>query len=292
MFPFAQLLANSLIIGSIYALVACGFSLIYSTNRFVHFAHGAAVAASAYVAYFLAVQLSTSFALAVVLTLVFAAALGAAMFKLVYAPLQRRKASTVILLIASVALLILIENIILLLFGADVKAFTDMGPSHSLTILGATVTTLQLGIIGVAIVLLVLLYFFMQKTKMGMTMRAVADNKELANVMGIDSQRIGLYGFMIGSVLAAIAGILVGLEQNLEPTMGTHLMIKGFTGAIIGGVTSVPASILGSFLLGIAENFGIWWLPSGYKDAIAFGLLFLFLLFRPTGLFGIKRGAR
>jgi len=177
------------------------------------------------------------------------------------------------------------------LFGADVKSFS-LGSTSSVMIGDSTITKLQILIIAIALALLGLLYIFMKKTSIGRKIRAVADNRDLANVMGINSKMIATYGFMIGSVLAGIAGILVGLEQNIEPLMGTHLMIKGFTGAIIGGVTSVPASILGSFLLGFAENFGIWYLPSGYKDAIAFGLLFVFLLFRPTGLFGINKGVR
>ena len=123
-------------------------------------------------------------------------------------------------------------------------------------------------------------------------MRAVADNPELASIVGIHSRRISDLSFIIGSGLAGVAGILIGLEQNLEPTMGTMLIIKGFTGAVIGGVTSVPASIIGSYLLGFVENFGIWYLPSGYKDAIAFILLFIFLLAKPTGIFGINKGVK
>ena len=119
-------------------------------------------------------------------------------------------------------------------------------------------------------------------------MRAVADNKEMAEVVGISSERIYSLAFVVGSAIAGVAGILVGLEQNLEPMMGTNLMIKGFTGAIIGGIGSVPGAILGSFLLGFAENFGIWFLPSGYKDAIAFVILFIFLLFKPQGILGIR----
>jgi branched-chain amino acid transport system permease protein len=290
-FPFTQLLANSLIIGSIYALVACGFSLIYATNRFVHFAHGATIAASAYVLYYLSAMLQLDLVLGIILTVLVAGIIGALMHRGLYLPLQERRSSNVILLIASVALLLLIQNLLLLGFGADVKTL-PAGPTHVVHVFGATMTVLQVTIIVVALVLLIALYLFMAKTKIGRHMRAVADNKDLAKVMGIDSKRVALYAFIIGSALAGIAGILVGLEQNLEPTMGTQLMVKGFTGAIIGGVTSVPASILGSFLLGAAENFGIWWLPSGYKDAIAFGLLFLFLIFRPTGLFGINKGVR
>jgi branched-chain amino acid transport system permease protein len=129
----------------------------------------------------------------------------------------------------------------------------------------------------------------MKKTKIGKAMRAVSDNKDVAEILGISSEKIYNWSFIIGSAIAGIAGILISLEQSLEPTMGTGLIIKGFTAAIIGGIGSIPGAILGAFLLGFAENFGIWYLPSGYKDAIAFVLLFLFLLFRPNGILGIKR---
>ena len=123
-------------------------------------------------------------------------------------------------------------------------------------------------------VLLALLFLFMKKTKIGKAMRAVSDNKDVAEILGISSEKIYNWSFIIGSAIAGIAGILISLEQSLEPTMGTGLIIKGFTAAIIGGIGSIPGAILGAFLLGFAENFGIWYLPSGYKDAIAFVLLF------------------
>ena len=129
----------------------------------------------------------------------------------------------------------------------------------------------------------------MKKTKLGKAMRAVADNKEAAEIVGISTEKIYAWVFIIGSAIAGAAGILVGLEQNLEPTMGTNLMIKGFTGAIIGGIGSIHGAILGAFFLGIVENFGIWFLPSGYKDAIAFTILLAFLLFMPYGILGVKK---
>jgi len=121
-------------------------------------------------------------------------------------------------------------------------------------------------------------------------MRAVADNKEVAQTVGIDPEKMYTYTFVIGSFLAGVAGILIGIEQNLFPQMGVSLVIKGFTGAVIGSLASVPGAVLGSLILGLVENIGIWWLPSGYKDAIAFFLLFIFLLFRPSGLLGKKVG--
>jgi len=157
--------------------------------------------------------------------------------------------------------------------------------------MGAIITPLQIFIIITSFILLTLLFLFMKKTKIGKAMRAVADNKDVAAIVGISSEKIYKWSFIIGSAIAGIAGVLVSLEQNLEPTMGTGLIIKGFTAAIIGGIGNVPGAILGAFLLGLTENFGIWFLPSGYKDAIAFLLLFLFLLFRPNGILGIKRNS-
>ncbi len=284
-----QLFFNGLIAGAIYALVAAGFSLIYSTNKFVHFAHGSVIAVSAYVSYFLFSMLGFDFALTIILTLGFSALFGAGMHYFVYLPLRKRKASPLILLTASVALLILFESLILLIFGADVKTIGLIKVEKGMEIFGAIITPLQVVIVLVSFALIFALWFLMKKTKIGKAMRAVADNKDVAEICGISSNKIFAWSFAIGSVIAGIAGILVALEQNLEPVMGTNLMIKGFTAAIIGGVGSVPGAVLGAFLLGFAENFGIWFLPSGYKDAIAFVILFIFLLFRPQGILGIKK---
>ena len=289
---FSQLLANSLIIGSIYALVACGFSLIYSTNKFMHFAHGSSVTVSAYFLFAMFNQLNLNFGIACILTLIFAAIFGLLTYRLIYRPLQNKNASNVILLIASIGILMFFENLIQLIFGADVKSINLIKTSEGINILGASITPLQISIIILTIILLISLNLFMKKTKLGRNMRAVSDNKELASIIGINERRISDYSFIIGSMLAGIAGILISLEQNLQPVMGTNLMVKGFTGAVIGGVMSVPGSIIGSYILGAAENFGIWWIPSGYKDAIAFGLLFIFLLFKPAGLFGIDKGVK
>jgi len=285
---FSQLLVNSLIAGAIYALVASGFSLIYSSTKFIHFAHGATIALSAYILFLLFSILGVNFGFSVVLTIVFASILGY-LTNIFYKQFRKRKASSVILLIASIALLIFAESLILLLFGADVKTIGLIKISKGFEILGAIITPLQVFIIASSIILLVLFFLFMKKTKIGKAIRAVADNKEVAEVIGISAEKIYSYVFIIGSAIAGIAAILIGLEQNLEPTMGTNLMIKGFTGAVIGGINSVPGAILGSFLLGLVENFGIWFLPSGYKDAIAFVILFIFLIFRPQGILGIKR---
>ncbi len=285
---FLQLLINGLIAGAIYALVASGFSLIYSICKFVHFAHGAVIAVAAYILYALFSLLGMNFWLAVILTIILISIFGSVM-NLIYKQLRKRKASNVILLIASFALLILIESLILLFFGADVKTIGFIKIAKGLEILGAIITPLQIFIVISSFILFALLFFLMKRTKIGKAMRAVSDNKDVAEIVGISSERIYMWAFIIGSAIAGIGGILIALEQNLEPMMGTHLIIKGFTAAIIGGIGNIPGAILGAFLLGFSENFGIWFLPSGYKDAIAFVILFIFLLFRPQGILGIRK---
>lgn len=289
---FFQLLINGLIAGSIYALVAAGFSLIYSTNRFIHLAHGAVVTASGYFLFVLFTRFSVNFYLAAILAVGFGGAVGWLMYKLVYRPLERRGSSSAVLLIAGVGLLILLENLILLTFGAGVKTTGLIRVSRGVEFFGAIITPLQIVIIISSFILLILVWSFVRYSKLGKTMLAVADNPELAKISGINTEIIYSQSFLIGSAIAGFAGILVALEQNLEPLMGTPLIIKGFTGAIIGGITSLPGAVLGSYLLGAVENLGIWYLPSGWKDAIAFGLLFVFLLFRPSGILGISKGIR
>jgi len=289
---FLQLLINGIIAGAIYALVASGFSLIYSTNKFVHFAHGGVIVFSAYFLFWLFAKLGLNFYLSAVLTILFSSLLGYALNKIFYKPLRAKKSSSSILLVASIAILILLESLALLFFGADVKIINFIKNSQGLELFGAIITPLQIIIVLVSALLFFILFVFMEKSKIGKAMRAVADNKDLAEISGVSSEKIYNWSFIIGSAIAGCAAILIALEQNITPTMGTNLMIKGFTGAIIGGIGIVPGAILGSFLLGIIENFGIWFLPSAYKDAIAFILLFIFLLFRPQGILGIKNNPK
>lgn len=284
-----QIILNGLIVGSIYALVAVGFSLIYSTGKFMHFAHGAVVVLAAYIQYWFFNLISINFYLSFVLTIVFISLIGYGIHKLIYEPLKDKKSSNAVLLIVSVAILVIIENFILLVFGASIKSYNFLKIRKGIEIAGAYITPLQVFIVVISVILFIVLYFFMKKSKLGKIIRATADNSELARISGINAHFVHSASFVIGSAMASLAGVLIALEQNMEPTMGTNLIIKGFTGSVIGGIMSIPGSIAGSFLLGIVENAGIWYLPSGYKDAIAFGVLFLFLLFKPTGIFGLKK---
>ncbi|MBT3539369.1 branched-chain amino acid ABC transporter permease [Candidatus Parcubacteria bacterium] len=289
---FFQLLINGLIAGSIYALIASGFSIIYTTNKFVHFAHGSTATVAAYFLYWIFSNFGLPLYLVFPLTILIAALFGFLVHLLIYLPLKKRKSSSVILLIASLALMAFFDNLMQLLFGADVKILSIFPHGKGIEILGAYITPIQIVILIVVLLLFFGLWAFSKYSKLGKIMRAVSDNPELAKTTGINSIRVQHWSFVIGSAIAGLAGILIALEHNIEPAMGTHLMIQGFTAAVIGGVTSIPGSIVGAYVLGLTENFGIWFLPSGYKSAIAFVLLLIFLIIRPQGIFGINQGNR
>ena len=284
---FLQLLINGLIAGSIYSLVAAGFSLTYSVNKFMNFAHGAMIAFSGYMMFNFFSKYRQGFVLAFLLAILCTAALGLAADFLVYRQLRKRKASTTIQLIASLALLTMINSCILLFFSSDVRSIKIANPVY--IVMDARITMVQAVIILTAILMMAVLWLVAFKTKIGKAMRAISDNKEVAQTVGINPEKIYLSCALISSVLAGIGGGLIGIEQNLYPQMGVMLIVKGFAATVMGGLGLIQGTIFGSYLLGMVENFGIWYLPSGYKDAISFVLLFLFLLFRPYGIFGKKR---
>lgn len=282
-----QLIANGIIAGGIYSLIAIGFSMTYGLLRFINIAHGSLYVIGAYLA-FLFFSLGVHIIGAFILAVLGGAVVGMVMNKSVYKPLRNKKSSSLILLLASIGIFIFVENLIIALFGAEVKTIRTGPITQGFDFFGAIITQTQLTIIGVAFVTLILVELFLTRTKTGKAMRATADNKDVAQVIGINVERITVYTFAIASALAASAGVLIAIEQNLEPTMGLAAIIAGFTAAVVGGLGNVRGAVAGAFLLGLVENIGIWFLPSGYKSAIAFFVLVIFLLFRPQGLFGRK----
>ena len=283
-----QLLLNGIIAGSIYALIAIGFTVIYRTVKFFHFAHGIVYTAGAYFAYTLIISLHLNFALSFFLAIVLAAILGVAIDRLVYYPLRQQKASNLIFLLASFGVVIFIQNLIQLIYGAQILTIRTGPIKEGHHFLGAVITDIQILILVVSIILMIFLWLFIQKTKLGKAMRAVSDDPMAANVVGINPEKIILTSFAIGSALAGVAGILISFETNIEPTMGFSALLKGIIASIIGGIGSIPGAVLGGFFLGLAENLGIWKISAGWKDCIAFAILIIFLLLRPRGILGNK----
>ncbi|MDP6670345.1 MAG: branched-chain amino acid ABC transporter permease [archaeon] len=284
---FQQLVVNGIIAGSEYALLAIGLTLIFGILRIIHFAHGEVAMVGAYVAFVVSVSLGLPLPVGFVVAICFGALLGMAVNRFAFKPL--RKQHVWIGLIAAIAVSILLQNIIALFFGNEIKTY-NLGPvEKGMEMFGFIITKTQVLIIVVAVALMILTWFFIKKTKTGQQARAVADNRHLAESLGIDSEKVIASTFAFGSALAAAGGVLIAMETNLDPMMGLMPNIKAFAAVIVGGVGSVPGAILGSYFIGLTENIGIWYLPSGYKDAIAFFILIVFLLFRPQGILGKKK---
>src|SRR3989344_1280046 len=279
-----QLLVNGLIAGAIYALAASGFSLVYYVLKFQYFSQGAIMTIGAYSFFAFFTFLKIGYVAAGSLSIIISILAALTINWLVYRPLRKRKATPVILLIASIVLLIFSSSFILSLFGSSAKTIPFANKAYDFGIF--TITLLQIWIIASSIILFFVLWFVLKFTRLGKAMRAIADNKDVAQIVGINPEKIYTFTFIIASVLGAVAGVLLGLEQNLYPRMGVLIIVKGFISAVVGGITSVPGSIIGGLTIGIVENIGIWFLPSGYKDVISFTILLVFLLFRPQGIFG------
>jgi len=283
----SQLFLNSLIAGSVYALIAIGFSIIYKTVRFFHFAHGAVYASGAYIAYTFFNIMQFNFIYSFFLAAISAGVIGVGIYQLVYHTLKAKKVPNLIYMLASFGVLIFIQNLIALIYGNQILIMRSGPEVSSYSFFGALITSNQIAIIAVSFATLLALWIFVEKTKLGLALRAVADDSQAAQLVGINSIRLTQISFFIGSILAGIAGVLISLEMNLSPTMGLPAILKGIIACIIGGIGSVPGAVLGGFFLGAVENFGIWYIPSIWQDTISFVVLIVFLILRPGGFFGI-----
>jgi len=283
-----QLILNGLIAGSIYSIIAIGFTVIYRTIKFFHFAHGVVYAAGAYLAYTFFILLKINPFISFILSIVLAAFLGMAIDRFVYSPLRKHKTSNLVFLLASFGVFIFLQNLLQLIFGAQILTLRTGPVKEGHHLLGAIITDTQILIIVSSLVLFFICWLFSQRTKFGKAIRAVSDDPIGARVVGINSEKIIMIAFAIGSALAGAAGILISLETNIEPTMGLNAILKGIIASMIGGIGSIPGALLGGLFLGLAENLGIWQIQAGWKDAIAFVILILFLLLRPSGIMGVK----
>lgn len=283
-----QLLLNGIIAGSIYSLVALGFALIYQTTRFFHFAHGAVYTFGAYFAYLFYIQLGlnqlTAFPFACIATMV----VGVGLEVLIYKPMRNRKATDLTLLIASLGLYIVLQNIISMVWGDDTKTMRTADVVEGFEMFGARITGIQILIIVTSIILITLMALILARTKFGKALRALANDPELARLSGINSDRYIMYAFAIGSFLAAVAAIMISFDTDMTPTMGFNALVMGVIAVIVGGIGSLPGAALGGLFIGLAQNLGVWQLPSKWQDTIAFVILILFLLFRPYGILGKK----
>ena len=284
---YAQLVVNGIVAGAVYALFAVGLTLIYGVFRFINFAHGELIAWGAYLTLMFSGFLP--FGLAVVPALFLTILLGIGQERYIYRSLRQR--SRITLLIASIGLSYLLRNALRLIWGSDLASF-GFETRRGISFAGLIVTRTQLLMVAAALLFLAFLYMLLNFTLLGKSLRAAADNTELAEIMGIDMKKVGLSVWMLSALFAGVGGILIGIDTNLEPMMGLINLLKAFAAVLLGGAGNVWGALLGGLCIGIAENLGVAFFSPGYKDAVSFALIILLLLFRPTGLFGLIGGIR
>ncbi len=282
---FLQLI-NGLQVGSIYALVALGYSMVYGIVKLINFAHGEVLMVGAYVSWYMISQINVPIWIAVPLTILLCSLLGVTIERVAYKPL--RKAPRISLLITAIGVSFLLQNGAQLIFTATPRTYTDFIKGN--IALGALQISMDTIItIAVTVVLMVLLTFFIGNTRAGKSMRAVSEDTEAAQLMGVNVNKTISLTFAIGSALAAVAAILYCCAYpSVKPTMSAVLGLKAFVAAVIGGIGSIPGAMVGGLLIGIAETFTKGYISSTYADAIVFALLIVMLLVRPSGLMGIK----
>ena len=289
---FLQQVINGISLGSIYALVALGYTMVYGVLRLINFAHGDIYMLGAFIGYYVskAVKgtmpgwfLETSVVL--ILSMLACALIGIVMERFAYRPV--RKASRLTMLIIAIGVSLLIEYGAQLVFGAAPKFFPQLIPESHIALGGLMLTNQQVIVLVTALLLMVLLNLFVYRTRTGKAMRAVSYNLDAAKLMGINTDRIIALTFALGSALAAAGGILVSINiPGIDPLMGVMTGLKAFVAAVLGGIGNIFGAVLGGLILGLAEVMVSGYGSSTYRDAIAFVILIAILLFKPAGILG------
>jgi branched-chain amino acid transport system permease protein len=315
MSTFLQQLINGISLGAIYSLIALGYTMVYGVLKLINFAHGDVYMVGAFMGYYLAnglgargaqmigmgadsvvargllgggaLQPSLITALVVMLlAMAICAAIGVIIERLAYRPV--RKYSRLTALITAIGVSLLLENGGQVVFGAEPKFFPELFRKRNIDLVsGASINSADIVVLIIALVLMIALQLIVYRTKTGRAMRAVSFNLQSAKLMGINTDRIIMFTFALGSALAAAAGVLVAIRiPRIDPLMGIIVGLKAFVAAVLGGIGNIPGAMLGGLLIGITETMVVGYLSPTYKDAVAFAILILILLFRPSGLLG------
>jgi branched-chain amino acid transport system permease protein len=295
---FIQTIVNGLITGCIYALIALGYTMVYGVLKLLNFAHGDVYMVGAYIGYFVIqwfggpTALSIPVPLLIFLMLLIAGlgtgVLGVAIERFAYRPL--RDAPRIAPLITALGVSFVLENTVLLLFGGFVRSYSTnsfISQTNGIHIAGAHIDSVEILIIVLTGLLCWVLTLIVNKTTLGKSMRAVASDREAAEMLGINVDRVIALTFFIGSVMAGVAGVMSGLEfQSISATIGFLAGLKAFTAAVVGGIGSIPGAMLGGLVIGLCEAFSLSYISTKYSDLIVFGILIVTMLIRPTGIFG------
>lgn len=283
MLDFVQLVIYGIVLGCILALGAIGVSLIFGILRFAHFAHGDLMTLGAYFAFTVTAGLSLPMLPAFLLALVATAAVSIGIDRSLYNRL--RGGSPIILLISSVGVALMLRSLIQMIWGTSNQVYRTGIDAPWIFAGGLRIQPTQVMIVAGAVGLVVLLHLFLQRTRLGKAMRAMSDNADLARLSGIDTDKVVIWTWVIAGGLAAAAGIFLGMDTRLHPIMGWKLLLPVFAAAIFGGIGRPYGAIAGALVIGLAQELSTMVIPSAYKPAVAFALMVLMLIWRPTGLF-------
>jgi branched-chain amino acid transport system permease protein len=294
---FTQQLINGLALGAVYALIALGYTMVYGILQLINFAHGEVYMLGAYLGIIVlgiltvlglpVYSLTLSILISILVSMAFCAAYGAAIERIAYRPL--RNATKLAPLISAVGVSIILQNFVMLSQGKEYKNLPPLLPSEGIAILGANISPVQIFILSASLFIMIVLHLFVAKTRLGKAMRATSQDRVMAGLIGININRVISVTFIIGSGLAAVAGVMVTLYYGVVHFfMGYLAGIKAFTAAVLGGIGSIPGAMLGGFMLGLIENFCASYISSVYKDAFTFLVLIVTLIIRPSGLLGQK----
>lgn len=284
---FITQIINGLNAGSIYALVALGYSMVYGIVKLINFAHGDIIMVGAYAVYVVLIMLKLPLWVSVLASMAFCALVGVLIEKLAYSRLLNAGAQRISLLITAIGVSIFLQNLFQLLFSSSAKSVPGFFPEGSVGFGGASVGFGTIITIAATVLVMILLQLLINKTKTGKAMRAVSEDAGAARLMGINTESTIAFTFAIGSALAAVGAVLyMGSYPQITPYMGSMLGLKAFVAAVLGGIGSVPGAMIGGLIMGVAESLTKGYISSNISDAVVFGILIVVLLFKPTGLMG------
>lgn len=284
---FLQQLINGLSLGSTYALIAIGYTMVYGIIKLINFAHGEIYMIGAFIGFFVSTNFGLSFMPTLIIAMLLSALVGILIEKISYKPL--RKSPRITLLITAIGMSLLLQNLVRYIVGPSPKSFPQLIEVNKINIFGVQITNIQLLTLGISLGLVVLLQLLVYKTKSGKAMRAASQDIEAAALMGINVNNTISFTFAIGSALAGAAGVLVALSWiSIDPYMGMMPGLKAFVAAVLGGIGVIPGALIGGVFMGVAETLTKAYISTRLSDAIAFGILIIILLVKPAGFLGKK----
>jgi len=289
---FAQFAFNGIVAGSVYALIALGFALIFTASRVFHFAHGGVYTLSAFAGYTALVTFKLGIVAGFVAAIVIAALIGVLINILLYEPMKAGGVSPFVAMISSFGVLIIITHVVAMIWGSNPVVLSRGGQTTVYHFGPIYTTDAQMLIIGLAALLAIALYVFFRHMRLGIAIRALGNDSELAEIVGMPAKRLRNIAFIVGSALVGVSALLIGLNVGIiDFNMGSDIVLMATVAMIIGGLGNVGAAAGGGFVLGMIQNIAIWKIESKWQMALSFAILIVVLLFRPSGLFGAKQAA-